>query len=470
VATSNPITITKQQARQLIQANHFAEARQLLERVGDSGDADIYGLLGMVCGLIGDYSAAESALDQAITLRPVDAALHNNLGCVLRSLGKAMEAEGRFREAVRLRSGYTSAEVNLGCVLIDAGNFADAEIVLRTALARAPEHPEALNNLGTALRQMGLVAESTVCFEKAVHVRPEYPDALANLGMSRLFDNRPADAEVYLRKALAGAPGHISALYYLGFLLHRSNRLAEAEHCFRRILSLDPEHANAAYFLSVIGVRDVPPQSPVDYIQELFDGYADQFDAHLVDALEYSAPEVMNRMVRRSLGEFPNKLDILDLGCGTGLCARTIADIAESITGVDLSGRMLDKARALGLYDRLVQDDVTSFLEGQENSCDLILAGDLFIYIGDLTAIFPACARALRDGGLMSFSIERSNEERPYSLRSSGRYAQRPDYIAGLAMTAGLHVSAVEDVVLRHEYGDSIAGQIYVLEKAPGMK
>jgi predicted TPR repeat methyltransferase len=456
---------------QLIQARNLASARQVLETVAQSGDAEVFGLLGMVCGMSGDYQAAESALERAVALRPDAAGLHNNLGVVLRSLGKGARAEEQFREALRLRPGDTSAEVNLACTLIDSAKYAEAVGVLRAALAKAPEHPEALNNLGTALRQTGRAAEAAFCYEKAVQLRPDYSDALTNLGMSRLFDNRPDDAESCLRRALSGAPGHIGALYYLGFILHRRNAVAESEQCFRRILAINPEHANAAYFLSVIGVNEAPPRSPDDYVQELFDGYADKFDEHLVGALRYSAPEVMNRMVRNALGETSSKLDILDLGCGTGLCAKHFTDVANTLTGVDLSERMLDKARSLGIYDYLSQDDVVSFLANRgNNTFDLILAGDVFIYIGDLAPVFPACARVLRNGGLMSFSIERSNDARSYTLRTSGRYAQRPDYIAGLAEASGFRVLAVEDIVLREEFGDSIAGQVYVLARDSEMK
>jgi predicted TPR repeat methyltransferase len=449
---------------QLIQARDLVAARQVLETATESCDAEVFGLLGMVCGMSGDFPAAESALERAVALWPDAAALRNNLACVLRSLGKRTRAEQQFREALRLRPGDTNTEVNLGCALIDSAKYAEAVDVLRAALAKVPDHPEALNNLGTALRQMGRAAEAAVCYEKAVGLRPDYPDALVNLGMSRLFENRPDDAEPCLRRALAGAPDHIGALYYLGFILHKRNAHTESEQCFRRILAINPEHANAAYFLSVIGVNDAPPRSPADYVQELFDGYADNFDEHLVGALGYSAPGVMNRLVRIALDESSSALDILDLGCGTGLCAQYFTDIAKTLTGVDLSERMLDKARALGIYDHLSQDDVSMFLARQgSTTCDLILAGDVFIYIGDLAPVFPACARVLRDNGLMSFSIERSSDESPYSLRTSGRYAQRPDYISGLARASGLRVLAVDDIVLREEFGDDIAGQVYVL-------
>lgn len=468
MTTSNAMASLKLRAQQLIQRGQLVEARRALEAVGVSGDADIDGLLGMVCGMLGDSRAAEVLLQRAVASRPADPRLRNNFGCVLQALGKSEKAAQQFREALRLTPGSASTAANLGSALIALGDHAAAEAVLRPALGATPAHAEVHNNLGTALRQLGRNAEALVSYETAVRLRPDYPDALANLGMSLVFENRLADAETCLRKALVGAPGHIGALYYLGFLLYKREELAEAERCFRRIIAFQPGHANAAYFLSIIGALEAPPRSPAEYVQELFDGYAEKFDEHLVGTLKYSAPEVMDRLVRQALGDSALALDILDLGCGTGLCANRFTDIASSLIGVDLSERMLDKARELGIYDRLENADVASFLSARDTqSCDLILAGDVFVYIGDLSEIFPACTRVLRDAGIISFSIEKSDAEPPYMLRTSGRYAQRPDYIADLAAATGLHVLLVEDFILREEFGNNIAGQVYVLAKRP---
>ncbi|MEZ5543244.1 MAG: tetratricopeptide repeat protein [Pseudomonadota bacterium] len=422
-------------------------------------------MLGLVRSMTGDNAAARVALERAVRLQPGNAMLRNNLGCVLRALGETAAAATQFREAVALRPDYVSANVNLGVALIDGGHYTEAERVLRAVLALAPEHPEALNNLGTSLRQQGHYREATGYYRRALRAQPHYPDALANLGMSLLFDNNPVDAETCLRRALAVAPQHTGALYYLGFLLHKRKALAEAEDCFRRILTIEPGHVNAAYFLSVIGASEAPPRSPVNYVEELFDGYANSFEAHLVGTLQYSAPEVMNRLVRGALGQNHQLLDTLDLGCGTGLCARQFTDITRSLTGVDLSQRMLDKAGELKIYDRLVKEDVGTFLAGQAGVWDLILAGDLFTYIGDLRSLLHACALALRDGGLMSLSIEKHEGQQPYVLRESGRYAQNPGHVTQLAAERGLRTLSTEQFVLRKEFGEDIIGLVFVLAK-----
>jgi tetratricopeptide (TPR) repeat protein len=60
---------------------------------------------------------------------------------------------------------------------------------------------------------------------------------------------------------------------------------------------------------------------------------------------------------------------------------------ADRLTGVDLSSQMLEKAKALGVYDQLVHADIAEHLRTTAQTYDLILATDAFIYIGDLAPI-----------------------------------------------------------------------------------
>ena len=58
--------------------------------------------------------------------------------------------------------------------------------------------------------------------------------------------------------------------------------------------------------------------APKEYVERLFDDFANQFEKSLVSKLEYQLPKVVVEMVNKnhvegSLGA------ILDLGCGTGL-------------------------------------------------------------------------------------------------------------------------------------------------------
>ena len=106
----------------------------------------------------------------------------------------------------------------------------------------------------------------------------------------------------------------------------------------------------------------MPASVPKRYVQSLFDDYADTFDEHLVNALRYEAHRFLVDNLRGvGLERFHAALD---LGCGTGLCGPLVKRAVQRLDGVDLSPLMLDKARALGVYELLVQGDLVQHLRG----------------------------------------------------------------------------------------------------------
>lgn len=90
----------------------------------------------------------------------------------------------------------------------------------------------------------------------------------------------------------------------------------------------------------------------------------------------YSVPMA----VGRALGNV--KASVVDLGCGTGLVGEVIKGPGVTLTGVDISAKMLEAARAKNIYDRLVQSDVVEFLYNNHNY-DWAIAADVLGYIGD---------------------------------------------------------------------------------------
>ena len=144
------------------------------------------------------------------------------------------------------------------------------------------------------------------------------------------------------------------------------------------------------------------PTAPPDaYIETVFDGFANSFDAKLA-MLDYRAPALVAETVSSLFGEpARKKLAVLDAGCGTGLCGPLLAPYARRLDGVDLSEQMLAKARARNVYDTLAKAELTAFIDGAApRSYDLIVSADTLCYFGDLQAVARAAAKALRSTGL----------------------------------------------------------------------
>jgi predicted TPR repeat methyltransferase len=158
-------------------------------------------------------------------------------------------------------------------------------------------------------------------------------------------------------------------------------------------------------------------------------------------------------------------MDVLDLGCGTGLCGPLLKPLARTLTGVDLSPNMLEMARKRGIYDQLVCSDLTTFLEPQTACFDLVVATDVFIYVGALEAVFEATRAAVRPGSLFAFSFE-SSENEDLVLRPTRRYAHSVAYIERLAGDHGFEILSLEPSVIREEGGQDQNGYLAVLRSA----
>ncbi len=195
-------------------------------------------------------------------------------------------------------------------------------------------------------------------------------------------------------------------------------------------------------------------------MQQLFDGYAADFDHHLVQNLNYQAPQRPAEL----LAAHPPKANgpALDLGCGTGLCAALLHKHGQGVDGVDLSGAMLQRARSLHVYRRVHQAEGVQHLQNTPERDALLRAADVLIYLGDLQALFSAVRRVLLPGGVFAYTVEEAADTVPFELRSSLRYAHGQRYLLKLAAEAGLRVGTVQRAPLRLHEGLPLQG-LYVL-------
>lgn len=232
-------------------------------------------------------------------------------------------------------------------------------------------------------------------------------------------------------------------------------------------LSLADRAPALAFELALSGSGPVPSGMPEGYVTALFDSFASGFDALLRETLHYRAPELVFAALTAALAtERPGavRLDICDVGCGTGLLGPLLRPLAARLDGVDLSEKMLDKARERGCYDELVAAELHLALAARAGRYDVVSAADVFNYLGELAPALAAVAGALRPGGLVVFSVERS-EEPEYDLGASGRYRHAAAFVREAAAAAGLREVSAAEGVLRSEQGRPVAGLVWVFRR-----
>lgn len=237
-----------------------------------------------------------------------------------------------------------------------------------------------------------------------------------------------------------------------------------AAAAFRECLRLDPNDLfGASLELARLNPAARVETSPAAYVTALFDAYAPGFDAALVQRLDYSAPKFVADLIRALRpGTFARALD---LGCGTGLAGEALRADAAYLEGVDIAGGMLDVARMKGVYDALHHAEMYLHLQSQRGFYDLIVATDVFSYVGDLQPLVSAVARRLAPDGLAAFTVEKA-EDGDWTVRESLRFAHSPAYLTRLAGTSGLELVALKDMVIRRDRGADIGGLAVVLKGA----
>jgi predicted TPR repeat methyltransferase len=197
----------------------------------------------------------------------------------------------------------------------------------------------------------------------------------------------------------------------------------------------------------------------------MYDSFAPLYDQHVVAGLKYKLPREVARMITE---RYPDrKLNVLDLGCGTGLLGACLGRIEGALVGVDLSRPMLDQALRHGVYDRFHNVDLLDALEATPESLyDVIAALDVFIYAGDMTRAVPDAYRILRSGGHFIFSCERAlDDEADLVLRPSQRFAHKPSHLEALCRSAGFEQVTIETMPLRYENNQPVEGFLVIARK-----
>lgn len=207
-------------------------------------------------------------------------------------------------------------------------------------------------------------------------------------------------------------------------------------------------------------------RAPPHYVRAAFSDHAAEFDAHLMERLAYRAPNLVRAAAAPALG--PPPAEILDLGCGTGLCGPLFAPVAARLVGVDLSPEMLAQAARKDCYDALVEADILKWLGAAEERFDLCVAADVLVYFGDVGPVLAGLGRVLRPGARLVFTTEA--DSRPdWRLTRSGRFAHGRAHVMDRAAAAGFEDETVAAETLRLESEKEVVGDIWVLRRPPAV-
>jgi predicted TPR repeat methyltransferase len=272
-----------------------------------------------------------------------------------------------------------------------------------------------------------------------------------------------------LLQATELAPGFASAWFTLGEIRERLGEREAAITAFRRAQMSDAEDRHGAGLrLMLLGAEPLSDMPPA-YVRALFDQYAPRFEIALVVDLGYRGPALLFKAVlsaRAAIRKPAFFKRAIDLGCGTGLAAAAFAREVDHFTGIDLSPRMIEKARSTGLYAELEVADMLEGLRGKPDaSADLVLAADAMVYVSDLAPVLREVERVLVPGGLLAFTAETHGGD-GVILGQGLRYAHGAPHVRASIAAAGLKLSQFDELSARNEDNLPAPGLVVVAEKS----
>jgi predicted TPR repeat methyltransferase/Tfp pilus assembly protein PilF len=448
----------------------------------------------------GDLEPASAAFQAMTVAQPERAVSWNYLALAWVDLGRLEDAAAALCRSLDLDPVQLETWQSLASVLLRLGRWEGAESACARALELDGKSVVAWHARALALTELNDLPGAAEAFARTIEFGGETADRSANLGAALMRCGRYQEAEGWLAAALArepSLPAIVEAKQVCDLILRAlvgdiapmgaspagavDPTPSEVDRiCRTALLLLDaagdrpaairvaegwavqrPDSREALHLREATRSRHVERQ-PAELVAERFDELAEDFDEHL-GRLGYDGPGQLRSLISPWVSP-DRSMDILDLGCGTGLCAGVLRPYARRLVGIDLSPNMLRRAGELNLYDQLEVSDLVEILAQHQGRWDLIVAFDTFPYLGALNEVFAAAAAALRPWGLFAFSTEAAEVE-SYLLRGNGRYAHGPQYIAQLAAER-FEIIAARMATLRREAGRAVEGGYFLLRSS----
>ncbi len=500
----------KYELQKLIQVAQFKKVEKLYLKYKnqDMNDTDIWRYFATALSNRGDFTELANCCRKILNKAGDDFQARYALAVALQNTNQPDEAIRQYEKLIEIKPEYIDTRINLAQIMhatgnytgalqqllfvfskqpnnekalfmiaqcyYEQGNYIDSEKFYISFLALDKDNFNAINNLGRLYEETGKPEMAIEKFNHALTINNKIFITHLNLGKVLVKVERFREAKEEFIYAINIEPRHPEPYFNIGKLYNKKNETDIAKEYFLKALDADIQthmsHADefihaVKFYLSNIDDPELFNIEKKEFVAELFDGYADKFDEHLIHGLQYKTPEIINALLISYISKKDNVT--VDLGCGTGLCGKYLKKLSAEITGVDLSAAMIEKARELDLYDHLIVGEITEALNNNDMMYDLIIAADVFVYIASLKDIFNASSQHMKTDSFFIFSTELLEDElnSDYILFETGRYKHSNYYINKLISDSGFELIKHKFCTLRKENGKDVKGCVTILRK-----
>lgn len=443
------------------------------------------------------FTVAKKAYEKAIDLKNNYADAYCNLGILSVELNDNTTAITQLQKALILQPGLLTALHQLGDCYLRDEKWIDAKNIFLQIIEQLPHHAEAHHRLGICFYHLTETEKALDLFQQTLLLNPNHFEAhqyLANIALNNqdydtalqhyfsqleknplyetyyniavllMHKERFKEALIYFDEAEKINSADTAIALNRGHIYLKRGEFSKAIDAYKNVLREHPDNTEVKHIIAALTEKNPSKKAPEDFVTHLFDQYAPYYDRHLIDRLSYETPQKILQLIQQESPYFFEKpIHALDLGCGTGLCGVILRPHITQLTGIDLSNNMLAIAQTKNCYDSLIEDDIETGI-AKITAADLVIAGDVFTYLGDLTAIFNQVSRLLSQEGLFIFTVEKSFNQ-DYTLQKTIRYAHSQTYIERLATQYCFDILRVDTIPLRKQKAEWIEGYLVALLK-----
>lgn len=445
------------------------------------------------------FAIAKCAYEQAILLAPDLANAHFNYALLLTDQGDITKALEELKITVALEPQHISALSQLAHLYLFNKDYSNAILYYQKRLSIQPQHAETHHDLGlaflqikeyhqaishfkqsllqkkkvkdidyhlaTAYLQIGNYQDALIHYLQQLEIEPHL-ESLYNVAVLHMYHERHEQALSYFNAVFKIDADHLESHINIAAVYLKLKNLNSAVLHYSTALSINPDNDEIKHIISALKQENIQQSAPIAYVKHLFDQYAPYYDQHLTTFLHYQAPQLLYKALDHELN-LTTGITIfqksLDLGCGTGLCGQLFKTHTQQLIGIDLSEKMLAIAKEKNCYDELHSFSVIEALD-QILETDLILASDVFTYIGDLTEIFLKAEISLNHHGIFAFTVEKTYDH-DYHLQTNIRYAHSEKYLKKLIKKHQFETLRFDSIALRTQFGKEVSGYLIVLKK-----
>lgn len=450
------------QALILRDENNFDKAIELLNSAlnDDDKEPEAWFQKGATLRMMGKYNDALTAMSTAVDLSPQTEKYWNGIGIIYENLGHNKEAIDAYNHAIAINPLYPDPFANRANIEVKNKDFFKAEDDFKRAVKLDPKFDSAFHNLGTLLMNMDRIEEALECFRKAFIINPNSAKTCFNLANIVRQSREYGDAIGLYFNTLRLDSTLEEAHVMIAETLHQLHTVDNdtAKKLAHKWQDWFPNNAIAKHICNAFD-NISPENSTPEYVETLFDNFAENFEKTL-SKLDYKVPE----LIKAHLPEKTN-LRILDAGCGTGGLAPILKPISNILDGIDLSEKMIEKAKEKNCYSHLEKTDIIPYLSEHKLSYDLICLADVVCYFGQTASLLNSIFKALPVDGEVLFTIEKNTSKDDYVLSTTGRYKHNPQTIQNLLKDIGFDKIEVNEAVLRQENNEAVIGCLIKAQK-----